>query len=529
MLYHMSLGVQVGEVPAISMASDDRVPWVLGTQLNGAVGPLAHAPRGSRVCMIEAHEFAARLPYHEQKLVLVFSAMRHFRDELRAAGYEVEYIKAETFHEGLRQYFDAHPDETLVLMDPPSHGAGSQLSNLARDAGGQLEVVTNELFISSPEAFDAWAAGRSVPPFRQEDFYRWMRRETGVLMDGEEPVGGTWNYDDQNREVPPDEWAPPEGISVEPDGLTREVQTWVRDRFDTWGEGEPFEWPVTRDEALSQLDHFVSVRLPEFGDYQDAMRAGEPAMAHSLLSPAMNLGLIHPWEALEAVEAASRSGSVPINAAEGFIRQVLGWREFVRHTYRRGMPDLASANQLDATELLPTFYWTGETDMACLADAIGAVRDQGYAHHIQRLMVLANFATLLGVDPAELNRWFHATFVDAYHWVTTPNVVEMGAFGAGLFASKPYVASANYVDRMSDYCGDCVYDEDRAAGDGACPFNALYWDFLDRNESDLRERHRMGLVYSHLDTKRESGQFPEIASRAASVRESIDTQEDGPE
>ena len=245
----------------------------------------------------------------------------------------------------------------------------------------------------------------------------------------------------------------------------------------------------------------------------------EWAMAHSLLSPALNIGLLHPAELLDRVETAFGSGDVPINAAEGFVRQLLGWREFVRHVYRAGMPELADANQLEATAPLPDLYWTGDTDMACLADAVGTVRERGYAHHIQRLMVLANFATLSGTEPSELNRWFHATFLDAYHWVTTPNVVEMGSFGAGLFATKPYVASANYVHRMSDYCRNCVFDHRAAAGEDACPFNALYWDFLARNESRLRENYRMGLVYSHLDDKRSAGDLSAIRERAAEYRE----------
>ena len=514
----MTPGPLVGETRTVDVDAEDRVPWVLGTQLSSAVGPLGAAPEGSRVLLIEAHGFADRLPYHEQKLTLLFSAMRHFRDELRAAGYEVSYRQTERFAEGLSQHFRAHPEDTLVAMESPSHGAADRLSGLAAEAGGRAEFVENELFLSRTDAFADWSADRD-PPYRHEDFYRWMRRETGILLVDGEPAGGEWNYDDRNRDTPPADWEPPARLSFEPDEQTREVRAWVRERFDTWGEGDSFDWPVTRTEALDRLDHFVTERLPGFGTYQDAMREGEWAMAHSLLSPAINIGLLHPAELLDRVEAAFRSGDVPINAAEGFVRQLLGWREFVRHVYRAGMPELADANQLEATAPLPDLYWTGDTDMACLADAVGTVRERGYAHHIQRLMILANFATLSGTDPSELNRWFHATFLDAYHWVTTPNVVEMGSFGAGLFATKPYVASANYVHRMSDYCTDCVYDHRAASGEDACPFNALYWDFLARNESRLRENYRMGLVYSHLDDKRSVGDLSAIRERAAEYSE----------
>jgi deoxyribodipyrimidine photolyase-related protein len=208
---------------------------------------------------------------------------------------------------------------------------------------------------------------------------------------------------------------------------------------------------------------------------------------------------------------------VPLNSLEGFVRQVIGWREFVRHTYREAMPELATANQLDATEALPEAYWTGETEMACLSNAVAGVRERGYSHHIERLMVLSNFALLYGVEPPQLNEWFHAAYVDAYHWVTTPNVVEMGSFGTGVFATKPYAASANYIDRMSDHCAGCPYDEDRATGEGACPFNTLYWEFLGRNEDDLRSNHRMGLVYSHWDDK-DADERAAIRERAAEVR-----------
>jgi deoxyribodipyrimidine photolyase-related protein len=281
---------------------------------------------------------------------------------------------------------------------------------------------------------------------------------------------------------------------------------------------------VTREAALDLLEHFVAERLPWFGPYQDAIRGDDWAMSHALLSPALNLGLLHPVEVVRAVEAAYHDRSdVPIESAEGCIRQVLGWREFVRHAYRRAMPELATANRLGATRDLPDCYWTGDTAMDCLAETVGDVRARGYAHHIQRLMVLANFATLWGVEPSQLNEWFHATFVDAYHWVTTPNVVEMGAYGHGVFATKPYVSSANYVDEMSDYCDGCRYDPDETTGEGACPFNSLYWDFLDRNEDDLRSNHRMAPLYGHVDRKREAGEFQEIRNRVETLRDRVES------
>jgi deoxyribodipyrimidine photolyase-related protein len=515
----------VGESPEYTLA-DDEVPWVLGTQLTTRSGPLARAPAGSRVLLIEAHDFARRKPYHHHKLTLVFGGMRRFRERLRHQGYDVVYLTAESFGAGLEQFFTDHPGTTLVAMRSPSYGSEARFRELVADAGGDVRFVENELFVGTRRAFDEWAnadpdADDDPGPFKHERFYRWMRRESGVLMDDGEPVGGEWNYDDDNREFPPEAWVAPPVPEHDYDETTLETAAWVADEFDTWGDTgmDSFPWPVTRAQACRQLNHFVRERLSEFGPYQDAMRRGDWAMSHALVGAAINLGLLHPVEAIGEIEAAYRDGNVPLNSAEGAIRQILGWREFMRHVYRHTMPELASANQLDASHDLPALYWSGETDMACLAGTVGDVHERGYSHHIQRLMVLANFATLWGVEPAELNEWFHATYVDAYHWVTTPNVVEMGQYGHGVFATKPYVSSANYIDRMSDYCDDCHYYKTKDTGERACPFNALYWDFLDRNEESLRSNHRMGLMYSHVDTKQESGAMDEIRDRVAELRE----------
>ncbi|NLV02149.1 cryptochrome/photolyase family protein [Haloferax volcanii] len=487
--------------------------WVLGDQLDPSAAPLQS---DDRVLMIEAHAFGDRLPYHPQKLALVFAAMRHFRDDLRERGYEVTYLQTETFGEGLDRYFDAAPGDDLVVMDPPSHGAGERLRELVAARGGSLTLVENDLFLTTPADFDDWAG--DADSYRQEHWYRHARRQTGVLMDGDDPVGGEWNYDDQNRETPPEGWTPPEAPRFDPDETTREVIEFVRERYpDAWGSPEPFVWPVTREAARQALSHFVEVRLPEFGPYQDAMVDGEWSLCHSLLSAAINLGLLHPREAVEAVEEAYERGDAPLNSAEGFVRQVLGWREFVRHVYRRSMPELAEANQLDQTEPLPEAYWTGETDMNCLSEAVGHVRDRGYAHHIERLMVLSNFALVYGVDPAELDRWFHLGFVDAFHWVTTPNVVAMGSFATDVLSSKPYASSGNYVNEMSDYCSSCPYAVSKTTGENACPFNALYWDFLKENEARLRGTGRMGLMYSHVDRK-DDEEWEAIRARADEIR-----------
>jgi deoxyribodipyrimidine photolyase-related protein len=502
--------------------------WVLGDQLTRRHGPLARVTPGEeRVLIVEAHGFARRHAYHPHKLALVFSAMRHFRDELREAGHTVDYRRAESFGEALDGHLDAHPGDDLVVMEPASHGAADRLRSLVAERGGSLDVVDNELFLTTADQWDAWM---DDPPYRQETFYRNVRRETGYLMDADEPLGGEWNYDDENRDFPGSDYEPPEPPRYEPDETTREVLEWVADEFDgsydtepkggAWAAPGEFVWPVTRADALDALERFCTERLPEFGPYQDAMLDDEWAMNHALLSAAMNVGLLHPAEVVErAIETYRHDDAVevPLNSLEGFVRQVAGWREFMRHTYREAMPDLAGANQLEATEDLPEAYWTGDTDMACLSDVVDGVRERGYSHHIERLMVLANFALVYGVEPRQLNEWFHAAYVDAYHWVTTPNVVEMGSFGHGVFATKPYASSANYVDRMSDYCSGCPYAKTKTTGENACPFNALYWEFLGRNEDRLRSNGRMGLVYSHWDDK-DDDERAAIRERAAEIR-----------
>ena len=488
-------------------------------------GPLANSD-DDHVLMIEASTFARRKPYHPHKLTLVFSAMRHFRDELRADGYTVDHYQTETFGDGLSSHFDAHPGDHLLTTRRSAHGGNDRLRELVEDRGGTIDFEADPRFLCSPTDFDEWADGD--PPYRHEQFYRHMRQQTGYLMENGDPVGGEWNFDDSNREFPGGDYEPPGPPRFQPDDRTEATAEWVRSTYGDdgyenapygtgWAEPEEFFWPVTRDEACTALDRFIADRLPAFGPYQDAMLDGEWAMNHALLSSSLNLGLLRPAEVIGAAIEAYEADSAPIESVEGFVRQILGWREFVRHVYRRE-PEMESANALGATADLPAFFWTGETDMACLSDAVEGVRKRGYSHHIQRLMILSNFATAYGVEPKQLNEWFHAAYVDAYHWVTTPNVVGMGSFGTDALSTKPYVASANYIDGMSDYCADCPYDKNETTGEDACPFNTLYWEFLGRNEDELRSNHRMGLVYSHWDNK-DDEERAAIRTRADELRE----------
>ncbi|MFB6220505.1 MAG: cryptochrome/photolyase family protein [Halolamina sp.] len=495
--------------------------WLLGTHLDRTADYL---DEHDRVLLVESRRFANRRPYHPHKLTLVFAAMRRFREDLRERGFTVEYRRADSFADALDAHFTASPEDELTMPRPAADGAADRLRSLVSERGGSLSFVANPTFLLTPREFDAWAESRDTgtpDTYRQENFYRHMRRETGVLMDGDSPEGGAWNYDEQNRETPPADWEPPEPPLFDPGDTTREVMSWVNETFETFVDAEeaaPFRWPVTREQALAALDAFVDARFEEFGAYQDAMVAGEWALNHSLLSSSLNLGLLRPMEVIERAERAYENGDAPLNSVEGFVRQVLGWREFMRHVYRRSMPGLAEANQLAQERSLPPAFWTGDTDMVCLSEAVGHVRERGYAHHIERLMVLSNFALVYGADPAELNEWFHQGFVDAFHWVTTPNVVGMGSFGTDVLSSKPYASSGSYINRMSDYCSSCPYAVSRDTGEGACPFNSLYWTFLRENEETLRGTGRMGLMYSHVDDKDET-EWEALRERAEQVRE----------
>ena len=361
--------------------------------------------------------------------------------------------------------------------------------------GLPVEILPDDRFLCGIDEFRNWARGRE--PLVMEFFYRDMRRRHDVLMDWGEPAGARWNYDRDNRRFPPRDLEYAARRAFTPDATTREVLALVAARFgDHFGDLDGFAWPVTRAQGLAALERFVAFALPGFGDYQDAMVEGEDLLNHSALAAAMNCGLILPREAIDAAEAAFRRGAAPLNAVEGYVRQILGWREYVRGLYWLDMPGFADANALGATRPLPDFYWTAETEMRCLHVAVDQTRRHAYAHHIQRLMVLGNFAMLAGVDPRAISDWFLVVYADAYEWVELPNVVGMSQYAdGGRLGSKPYAAGGAYIDRMSDHCGRCRYDVKVKTGPGACPFNALYWDFLARHEARFADNPRLRDVY----------------------------------
>jgi deoxyribodipyrimidine photolyase-related protein len=461
--------------------------WLFADQL----GPHHFAgpddPPDLPVLLVESRAVLRRRRFHRAKAHLLLSGVRHLAREL---GDRAQLVQADTYREAL-----AAVDDPLDVVQPTSWAADRFVRGLG------LPVHAPRGFATSREDFDGWAEGRRG--LLMEDFYRWQRARYDVLMDGDAPVGGRWNLDHDNREPPPrratlglpEPWCP-----VEDD-----IDEQVRADLDRWegdgdvafvGEDGPRWAPVTRAEALAALDHFVQHRLPHFGPTEDAMLAGDPWMAHSALSPALNLGLLDPLECVRAAETAYRSGAAPLASVEGYVRQVLGWREYVWSVYWHVPDDYRDRNALDATASLPEWFRTldaaSEVTARCLSSVLRDLRTRGWVHHIPRLMVLGNYGLQRGWDPRQLTAWFHEVFVDGYDWVMLPNVTGMSQHAdGGLMATKPYAAGGAYINRMSDYCGGCAYDPKVRVGERACPYTAGYWAFLDRNAERLAGNRRM--------------------------------------
>jgi deoxyribodipyrimidine photolyase-related protein len=491
--------------------------WILGDQLHPDVSSLAgRTPDDTRILLVESAAKLASKRWHRQRAHVVLASMRRFGRQLSDRGFAVDHRRASSLRAGLHDHVREHDPDQVVAMEPASWDGLAML----RDEG--VTTTRNTHFTCHWEDFAAWADDRGS--FTMEDFYRWQRRRLDLLMDGDEPAGGRWNFDRDNREPPPtDGRAWPVPVRSHLDDLDREVLADLDALGSdaTWGADPDGTWPTSRRRALARLRHAVDEVLPRFGAHQDAMLSGEPFLAHTLLSPALNLGMLTPIEVCEAVEDAYRDGQVPINAAEGFIRQVIGWREYVWGLYWRHMPGYRAANELGAARPLPPVLADRVgTDMACVADTMDSVRDHAYAHHIQRLMVLGNLALLAGVAPGAMVDWMWRSFVDGAEWVMLPNVVGMALYAdGGVMATKPYAAGGNYIDRMSDHCGGCRYDRRARTGPDACPFTTLYWDFLARHRERLSGNHRLGRQLATLDRL---GDLPEVRARAIEVLDALD-------
>jgi len=477
----------------------------LGDQLSRSISALRDIDHTRDVVlMVEVNDETTYVRHHKQKLVLVLSAMRHFAASLRAEGMGIDYVHLDdegnsgSFTGELGRALSRHHVDRIVVTEPGEWRVWEMMQTWSEFFDTPVEFREDDRFLCSRAEFADWAQDRKL--FRLEHFYHHMRRKTGWLMTGDKPQGGRWNYDAENREQLPPSLSLPPARRFDPDATTRDVMTLVQKRFaDHFGDLDAFGWAVTREDALEALHHFITTCLPQFGDYQDAMKAGQDFLFHSILSPYINIGLLSPQEVCEAVLAAYHQDSAPLPAVEGFIRQILGWREYVRGVYWMKMPDYAQTNFLNAERPLPDFYWTGETDLKCLRETIEATRRNAYAHHIQRLMITGNFALLTGIAPDQVEEWYLCVYADAFEWVELPNTHGMALHAdGGLLGSKPYAASGAYINRMSDYCDGCAYDPKIKLGPKACPFNYLYWYFLMVNQAHLKPNPRMALPYATL-------------------------------
>jgi deoxyribodipyrimidine photolyase-related protein len=462
--------------------------WVLGDQLNRRIGALADAdPSTHRVLLVESTGLLGGRRWHRQRLHLVITAMRRFASELAAEGFDVDLRRAPTLVDGLTTHVAEHRPSSVLLTEPNSWDLRERITRL--DAGIPIRTVRSNQFLCHHGDFAAWADGRRQ--LKMEDFYRWRRADTGYLMDGDEPAGGRWNFDADNREPPPATGSWPTPVVDPLDDVDREVLAGLPDGCVG---AEPIGWwPTSRAAALARLGHFVDEVLPRFGPHEDAMTTRSWHLAHSVLSPALNIGLLLPGEVCDAVQAAYDDGRVPIASAEGFIRQVLGWREYVWGVHWLWMPGYRTANELDAHRPIPpALTGSAPTEMACVATALDGIEQRAYAHHIQRLMVLGNLALLAGLDPWAMTNWMWERFIDGAEWVMLPNVIGMALHAdGGRMATKPYAAGGNYIDKMSDSCADCRFDRKQRTGPDACPFTTLYWDFVARHADRFGKNPRM--------------------------------------
>lgn len=486
-----------------------RTLWlVLGDQLDPRFPVLRrHFDKGrDAVLMAEVEGESRHVASHKQRTALFLSAMRHFAERLRARQVRLHYValddagNTQSLEGELSRAIEALRPEQLAVVRPGEWRVLRMVERVAATHALPLTLHEDPHFLLTPSEFSAWASGRRE--LVMEHFYRMMRKKLGILLDDAgQPEGGTWNLDAENRKpFRGDRGSLPPRVPHQPDPITQEVLQLVARRLgDLPGTLDAFTWPVTREQGVAELRDFVRHRLPAFGDYQDAMVTGAPWMYHALLSPAMNLKLLDPREIVQLAVEAWRRGVAPLNAVEGFVRQVIGWREFIRGVYWHEGPDYAARNALGHRRALPVLYWTGETEMRCLRESVGEVLRHGFGHHIQRLMVTGNFAMMAGVDPREVSDWYLGMYVDAVDWVTLPNTLGMSQHAdGGVVGTKPYAASGRYISRMSDYCGGCRFDPGSRVGDDACPFTTFYWDFLIRHRATFAGNRRMALPLKHL-------------------------------
>jgi deoxyribodipyrimidine photolyase-related protein len=479
---------------------------ILGDQLNLAISSLNGVNKEKDIILLaEVWQEASYVQHHKKKIAFIFSAMRHFAKELLAAGYFVHYTKFKnkkdnfSFKEEIRKLKEIKCIDKIIITYPGEYRVLKDINSWQADLGIEVEIRPDDRFLATLDEFKSWAKGKNN--LRMENFYRQMRKKHNILMNNDKPVGGRWNFDIENRKPAKETLKPPNHYINPQDQITKEVLKLVAQNFHNhFGDLEPFYFAVTRQQALAALDLFIHERLENFGTFQDAMLENEPWMYHSHISFYLNCGLLLPKECIAAVEKAYHNQQIPLNSAEGFIRQILGWREYIRGVYWLKMPEYKEYNFFNATKKLPEFYWTGQTSMNCIKQCIKETKENAYAHHIQRLMVLGNFALIAAIDPKAVQEWFLSVYADAYEWVELPNVSGMILFADGGFlASKPYASGGTYINKMSNYCKGCKYKVSLKQGPSACPFNYLYWNFLSTQRELLKNNHRLAMLYKVYD------------------------------
>ena len=502
---------------------------ILADQLNQEITSLNDFDKDlDEILICELKKNFTDINHHKKKIVYQISCMRHFGIEMDRLGFKINYLKLDnpdnenSYTSEIMKLINDKGIDKVIVAEPSTYDEMESIKNWQNTIGIDVEIRKNDLFFCDIDEFKAWAEGRKE--LRLEFFYRMLRRKHNVLMNGDQPEGGAWNFDKKNRKPIARKVSIPKTYTCIIDQETQDIINLVNLEFsDHFGCTDNFVFAVTRHDALEAMNRFIEERLVNFGDYQDAMTSKDPWLFHSHLSMYLNNGLLKPKECIELAEKAFYESKAPINSVEGFIRQILGWREYVRGLYWLKMPDYRDLNELAAEVPLPSFYWDGETKMNCLKISIENTRDNAYSHHIQRLMVLGNFALLVGIRPVELNEWFLSVYADAYEWVELPNVSGMALFAdGGIMASKPYASSGAYINRMSDYCKDCHFNVKEKIGSKACPFNYLYWNFLDKNRERLSSNPRLGLAYRNLN-KMPDNQLDSINESALNFFKNIES------
>lgn len=495
------------------LKTSDRALFILYDQLNLDVFSKELLARKPLLIFAESLKYATVIPHHKQKLVYILSAQRHFAIACHNQGFPVLNLFTEGFHaDAIAEFLEQYPHINLNYMQPSEWDTRSQMLALNHKFGDRITIIPNNFFIADVEKFKS----KIKKGYRLENFYRELRKQTGYLMIDGKPVGGNWNYDKENRKALPKNVSVPIIPEVKPDKITQEVMELVGNYLpNNFGKLDKFGYAVTRNRALELARAFIETRLANFGAYEDAIKVGEPFLFHSVLSLYLNNGLLLPQELCEIAIAAYEKNIAPLNSVEGFVRQILGWREYIHVYYETQMPQVRESNYFEFTGDLPQLYWDANTDLLCLKDAITNVLSHGYSHHIQRLMVLSNFSNLTNTNPRHLNYWFRVAYIDAYEWVELPNVLGMSTFAdGGILASKPYVSGGNYINKMSDCCSQCKYDVKQKTGSSACPFNYLYWNFVDQHRDSFVENGRVSLMTNVYEKKTED---EKLAIRESSI------------